>query len=220
MDQFLNDAGAIDGGWSLDLTIPAATLAAAPSITGQADVGKTLTAVTGTVGNGGIPDYQWSRCNLSGAGCAAITGATGAAYKPVGADRGHTLVVTETGVTSGGNSAPLSSKPTAAVGPAVVSSKGTRSSQKVLKQNGVLASIRSNIGGSLVASATVSVPNAAKVVRFKAAKKTTVKLKLSKGAKNAIAGALARGQKLNAKVKLVVTVNGTKSTRRMTVRLR
>jgi hypothetical protein len=190
-------------------------------------VGRTLTAVSGTIGNGGAPAYQWRRCNRSGAGCAAIAGATAGTYKPAGADRGHTLVVTETGVTSGGSSAPLSSKPTAAVGPAVLSSSGTKSSQKVLKQNGLLASIRSNIGGSLVASATVSVPNAAKVVRFKtakkklrAAKKTTVKLKLSKGAKNAIAGALAGGKKLKAKVKLVVTVNGVKSTKRVTVRLR
>jgi hypothetical protein len=227
MDQFSQDFGGIDNGWSLDLTIPAATLTGAPSITGQADVGRTLTAVSGAIGNGGAPAYQWKRCNHSGAGCAAIAGATAGTYKPVGADRGHTLVVTETGVTSGGSSAPLSSKPTAAVGPAVLSSSGTKSSQKVLKQGGLLASIRSNIGGSLVASATVSVPNAAKVVRFKtakkklrAAKKTTVKLKLSKGAKNAIAGALAGGKKLKAKVKLVVTVNGVKSTKRVTVRLR
>jgi hypothetical protein len=227
MDQFSSDFGGIDQGWSLDLTIPAGTLTGAPSITGKADVGKTLTAVSGTVGNGGVPVYQWSRCNPSGAACAKIAGATAGTYKPVAADKGRTLVVTETGMTSGGNSAPLSSKPTAAVGPAVVSSKGTKSSQKVLKQNGLLASIRSNIGGSLVASATVSVPNAAKVVRFKtakkklrAAKKTTVKLKLSKSAKNAIAGALAGGKKLKAKVKLVVTVNGVKSTKRVTVRLR
>jgi hypothetical protein len=227
MDQFSQDFGGIDNGWSIDLTIPAATLTGAPSITGQADVGRTLTAVSGAIGNGGTPAYQWSRCNRSGAGCGAIAGATTGTYKPVGADRGHTLVVTETGVTSGGSSAPLASKPSAAVGPAVLSSKGTKGSQKVLKQGGLLASIRSNIGGSLVASATVSVPNAAKVVRFKtakkklrAAKKTTVKLKLSKGAKNAIAGALAGGKKLKAKVKLVVTVNGVKSTKRVTVRLR
>jgi hypothetical protein len=227
MDQFAQDFGGIDNGWSLDLTIPAATLTGAPSITGKADVGQTLTAVSGTVGNAGVPAYQWSRCNLSGAACVAIAGATAGTYKPVAADRGHTLLVTETGVTSGGNSAPLASKPTAAVGPAVVSSKGTKGTQKVLKQNGLLASIRSNIGGSLVASATVSVPKAAKVVRFKtakkklrAARKTTVKLKLSKGAKNAIASALAGGKKLKAKVKLVVTVNGVRSTKRVTVRLR
>jgi hypothetical protein len=228
VDQFSQDSGAIDGGWSLDLTIPAGTLTGAPSITGKADVGKTLTAVSGTLGNAAAASYQWSRCNKSGTGCAPIAGAIHGTYKPVGADRAHTLIVTETGVTSGGNSAPLASRPTAAVGPAVLSSSGTKKSQDVLKQKGLVASIKSNIGGSLTATATVSVPNGAKVVRFKTAKKTLragkktkVKLKLSKSGLSAISRGLASGKKLKAKVTLVVKdAGGGKSTKRVTVRLK
>lgn len=228
IDQYPNDTGSIGGGWSLDLTIPAGTLTTAPAITGHADVGKTLTAVSGTLGNGAAASYQWSRCNKSGTGCAPIAGAIQGTYKPVGADKGHTLIVTETGVTSGGNSAPLASKPTAGVGPAVISSSGTKKSQNVLKQKGLVASVKSNIAGSLTATGTVSVPSGAKVVRFKTAKKklragkkTTVKLKLSKSGLNAISGALASGKKLKAKVTLTVKdAGGSKSTKRVTVRLK
>jgi hypothetical protein len=228
IDQYNGDIGSIQGGWSLDLTIPAATLAGAPSITGNAEVGQTLSAVGGTLGNGGTAAYQWSRCASSGTGCSPIAGATQGTYKPVVADKGHALIVTETGVNSGGNSAPLASKSTHPVGPAVLSSGGTKGSQKVLKQKGLLASIKSNIDGSLTATATVSVPNGAKVVRFKTAKKklragkkTTVKLKLSKGGLSAISNALAGGKKLKAKLTLTVKdTGGGKSTKKVTVRLK
>jgi hypothetical protein len=74
----------------------------------------------------------------------------------------------------------------------------------------------------------VSVPNGAKVVRFKtvkktlrAGKKTTVKLKLSKGGLRSVSGALARGKKLKAKLVLVVKdAGGAKTTKRLTVRLK
>src|SRR5204862_6012908 len=108
----------------------------------------------------------------SGTGCSCSDDASEATYTQGNADITDTLFLTETGVTSGGNSAPLASKPTAAVGPAVLSSSGTKKSQDVLKQKGLVASIKSNIGGSLTATATVSVPNGAKVARFKTAKKT------------------------------------------------
>src|SRR5207248_9339591 len=110
MDQYKGDSGSISGGWSIDVTIPPATLTRAPRITGSADVGKTLTAVSGTLGNGAAAAYQWSRCNRSGKACSPIAGAAQSTYKPSGADRGGALIVTETCVTSGGNGGPRASK--------------------------------------------------------------------------------------------------------------
>jgi hypothetical protein len=227
MDDQAVDTGAIDGGWSLDFTIPAGTLGSAPSISGKADVGKTLTAVSGTLGNGAVPGYQWGRCAASGSGCKPIPGATGASYKLVSADRAHSVTVTENAFTSGGSSAPLGSAP-AVVGPATVSTSGTKKTQRVLKQKGLVVSLRSNIAGSLRASATVSVPGAAKTVRFKTAKRklkagkrVSVKLGLTSSARKEIAGVLGRGKKLGAKVTLTVTdASGARSTKRATVSLK
>jgi hypothetical protein len=95
IDQFFVDSGAIDGGWSLNLTAPPPTVSA-PTISGAAEVGKTLTANSGTITNGGVASYQWSRCNLLGAACAAIANANQSSYVPVAADKGQTLIVTET----------------------------------------------------------------------------------------------------------------------------
>ena len=228
MDQYTNDSGSINGGWTLNLTIAPGTLTTAPSINGSPDVGKTLAAVSGTLGNGAAASYQWSRCAASGTGCSPIVGPTQGTYKPVGADRGHALIVTEMGVTSGGNSAPLASKPTRPVGPAVLSSAGTKRSQHVLTQHGLIASIKSNIGGSLTATATVGVPSAAKTVRFETArkrlsagKKATVKLKLSNSGLAGVRSALASGKRLKAKLTLTVKdAGGGKATKRLTVRLR
>jgi hypothetical protein len=226
VDSASGDSGAMDGGWSLQLTIAAPTVTA-PAVGGSAEVGQTLTATSGTIGNGGVPSYQWNRCNATGTACTPIAGATAASYKPVAADKAHTLVVTET-VTNSGGSAAASSAHSALVGPATISTHGTKGSQKVLKQKGLIVAITSNVGGSVTATGTVSVPNGAKTVRFKGAKKTlnvgkktTVKLKLSKSGLKAIAGGLSRGKKLKAKLTLVVRdANGAKSTKRITVRLK
>jgi hypothetical protein len=115
MDEFNTDDGAIDGGWSLDLTIAAGTLVSAPKISGKALVGKPLKATTGTLGNGAAAAYQWSRCNARGKACKAIRAAIKARYKPTRADRRHKLRVSETGVTSGGTSPARVSKATRVV---------------------------------------------------------------------------------------------------------
>jgi hypothetical protein len=222
MDQFSDDSGAIDGGWSLDLTIPAATLTGAPRVKGRAEVGKKLTAVSGTLGNGAAPSYQWSRCNASGKACAAISHATRGTYRPVRRDKGHTLIVTETGVTSGGNSAPVASKPTKPVGPALLSLGGTKGMQNVLAQKGLIARVKSNIAGTLTATATVK-----RTVRFKTVKKrlragktVTVKLRLSSGGLGALRDVLASGTKVKAKLTLTVKdTGGGKATKKLTVRL-
>lgn len=228
MDSRNDDSGAVDHGWSLDFAIPAGTLASAPQIKGKPDVGRTLTAVSGATGNGAAPAYRWNRCNARGHGCRPIASARKSAYRPKSADRGHTLTVTETAVTSGGASAPLGSKRTAVVGPALLSAAGTRSAQNALSRHGLLVSVRSNLAGRLAASATVRVPGRAAAVRFKsvtkklrAGRRTRIRLGLSASARQWVAAALGQGAKLRARLRLVVTdVRGARSTKRVTVRLK
>jgi hypothetical protein len=81
----------------------APTNTAAPSVTGTAAVGKTLTTSNGTwtsdAANSAITySYAWSRCDTAGANCTAISGATATTYALVAADQGHTIrsVVTAT----------------------------------------------------------------------------------------------------------------------------
>lgn len=71
---------------------PANTVA--PSITGTAQVGQTLTAANGTWTGRETPQLkrQWSANGVP------IDGATGATYVPVVADIGKTITVTVTGV--------------------------------------------------------------------------------------------------------------------------
>lgn len=159
--------------------------------------------------------------------CAPIAGAGANTYVPSAADKGHTLIVTETATSSGG-SASASSAPTAAVGPAIVSSGSTKRVQRVLRQRGLIALATSNIGGGLAARATVSIGGASKVYRFKAVSRTLAPgvatkatLKLSKRALSVVRTALDRGQKLTAKLSLTVTdANGAKTTKALSIRLR
>ncbi len=88
---------------------------APPTIWGAAQEGQTLTASTGSwSGSPTSYAYAWSRCDTSGASCAAIAGATSATYAPVAADVGHTLRVVVTAATSGGT-AQATSPPSAVI---------------------------------------------------------------------------------------------------------
>ncbi len=76
------------------VTAVSPTSTSAPSISGQATVGQTLTVSTGNWA-GTTPmtfAYQWSRCDSTGANCAAIAGATGSTYTLATADVGSTIV--------------------------------------------------------------------------------------------------------------------------------
>jgi hypothetical protein len=71
------------------------TNTAAPTITGTAKVGSTLTATSGTW-SGVTPitfTYQWTVCGEDGNQCHDISGATQQTYKPVSGDAGNTLRV-------------------------------------------------------------------------------------------------------------------------------
>lgn len=84
--------------------------APAPSISGTAKVGQTLTAAIGTWGPAPVAvSYQWRRAGV------AISGATGKSYVLVAADTGKALTVSVTGVKSGYSSVTKTSATTAAV---------------------------------------------------------------------------------------------------------
>ena len=74
-----------------------------PTVTGTAQQGSTLTAENGSWQNNPTSfEYQWQRCNASGAGCANVNGATAKTYNVVGADVGNTLRVRVTAVNADG----------------------------------------------------------------------------------------------------------------------
>jgi hypothetical protein len=86
-----------------------------PGITGTPRVGETLTASNGTWANNPTAyQYQWQRCNASGAGCVAVSGATRQTYVLTGADANRTMRVRVLAVNADGAAA-ARSNPTARV---------------------------------------------------------------------------------------------------------
>ena len=77
-----------------------------PAISGDAEVGKTLSASTGTW-SGSTPlsySYAWYRCDDVGAVCEGVLNGTEPTYKLVPSDFGHRMKVTVTATNSGGQS--------------------------------------------------------------------------------------------------------------------
>jgi hypothetical protein len=92
---------------------PAVNLAA-PTISGDAAVGQTLTVIHGTWTDPPAADVdQWLRCTTGG--CSIITGATGATYVVTSADAGAAIAVAEVATDFAGISAAAYSSPTAIV---------------------------------------------------------------------------------------------------------
>ena len=90
---------------------------AAPTATGTARVGETLTAQNGTWSNSPTAfQYQWQRCNASGAGCGNVSGAVDKTYLLTPADSGRTMRVRVTGINADG-ATNARSAPTAVVAP-------------------------------------------------------------------------------------------------------
>ena len=75
----------------------------APTVTGTPKVGETLTAQNGTWSNSPTAfQYQWQRCNTSGAACANVPGATQKSYLLTSTDGGRTMRVRVTGINAEG----------------------------------------------------------------------------------------------------------------------
>ena len=91
------------------ITAPVPTATSNPTLSGGLVVGETLSEEHGQWSSTPMPvtgyTYQWERCNSSGSGCGAITGATGATYALMSADLGDTIRVAETAKNFYGSSA-------------------------------------------------------------------------------------------------------------------
>jgi hypothetical protein len=88
----------------------------APTISGTAQLGQTLTASPGDWTNNPTSyTYQWEDCDSSGQGCMAIQGAAGQTHNVSDGDLGHTIVVNVAGVNAGGTGAAATSAATAVV---------------------------------------------------------------------------------------------------------
>jgi Ca2+-binding RTX toxin-like protein len=83
-----------------------------PAVSGEARVGRYLTATAGSW-HGETPvtvtGFQWQRCNGSGAGCAAIAGATDSLYRLGASDLGSRLRVVVTATNPSGSASVASS---------------------------------------------------------------------------------------------------------------
>ena len=87
----------------------------APTITGEAKQGETLTADHGSWdGEPTAYAYSWRRCSIATGGCTS-TGGTSSTYTPRAADVGSTMVVVVTASNEGGASSPATSAQTEAV---------------------------------------------------------------------------------------------------------
>jgi len=90
--------------------LPTARNTSAPTISGTAIVGRTLTTSTGSWAAGGAPySYQWQRCSSTGTSCVDISGATSTTYKLTTADGGHVVRSTVRATNVNGASPPSAS---------------------------------------------------------------------------------------------------------------
>jgi hypothetical protein len=87
-----------------------------PTISGVVEQGATLSATPGTWTNAPTSrSDQWERCNASGTGCAAISGATAQTYTLAATDVGSTIRVQETATNVAGSGPPADSAQTVTV---------------------------------------------------------------------------------------------------------
>jgi hypothetical protein len=111
----ISDDSAIVADYSAMAAAPVNTVA--PSISGSAAVGSTLTASPGTwSGSPLIYGYQWKQCDSAGSSCTPISGATASTYTVVSGDSGQTLAVAVTATNAFGTTTSVSGA-TAMVGP-------------------------------------------------------------------------------------------------------
>lgn len=100
--------------------------ACAPTLSGHTAAGKTLTSSTGCWTNHPTTfTYRWLRCDVNGANCVTIAGATSKSYTLTSTDVGHTTIVLVTASNADGTATPVNSKPSAVVSAAAAPRSAT-----------------------------------------------------------------------------------------------
>jgi adhesin/invasin len=108
----------VTGQATLTQTVPVPSIAAPPSVSGDAASGQTMSESHGSWTNGPTSyAYQWQDCDGAGNSCSAIAGATSQTYTLAAGDVGHTIRVQESASNTGGTSSPAESAATGVVQP-------------------------------------------------------------------------------------------------------
>jgi hypothetical protein len=116
---------------------------AAPTVTGTAKEGSTLTAADGTWSNSPTSfSYQWQRCASDGTGCGDLAAGTSKTYVLVAGDVGRTVRVVVTASNADGKASATS-----------------EASDVVGSKSGPANSVRPALSGSAVVGGTLSVTN-------------------------------------------------------------
>ena len=157
----------------------------APSVSGDTEVGSTLSATTGTwTGDPTITyGYQWQRCDADGTNCVDISGADGLSYEVTSGDIGKTIKFKVTGTNTEG-SADATSDPTEVVPTPPSPPTPSKPSVKPPGRAGA-NSMRLNIRCAGSSACTVKITGKLKggkgtvepkTIKVKAGKKATVKV--------------------------------------------
>lgn len=208
--------------------VPTPSIDTPPTIAGSVRLGHTLTATSGPTPWGGTASFQWLRCNSAGSACAPIAGATATSYQLANADKDKRLLVRQT-QTSAGGSATSDSATTGKVRAepgAAIAARGVVRGGKALIKLTCSALQKDSCAGTLTLTASPRAANASRKrmlkvgkakFRIKAGKHKTIKVKLSKKARAALA---AKGK---LKVKAITVAKdsaGNRTTVRKTITLK
>ncbi|HWU20377.1 MAG TPA: S8 family serine peptidase [Nocardioides sp.] len=98
----------------------------APTVSGSAQSGQTLTTTAGTWSNSPTSyAYRWQRCDGTGAACSEVTGATASTYLLSSADVGATMRAVVTATNAGGSASAVSAPTAVVAAPATASTTTT-----------------------------------------------------------------------------------------------
>jgi glucose/arabinose dehydrogenase len=196
----------------------------APVVTGRSRTDARQTSTNGNWrGNELTFTRRWLRCDVTGAACKTIPGATGATYRPHQADASHTLRVVVTAANLLG-SASATSAPTARLRDKTKPRVRLSGSKRRKLGNGVLPlRIKPTTERSFVKLRAVLFGHASRPVKktLKRGKTKTLKVRLSTSQLRAARAALAAGKTVRVRFHVTVTdAAHNRTTMRRTVTLR